>query len=449
MHYPKLIIIGIFLLSTILSCKLEEVYALDETEDTSTAEEQSDSYVIITNPNGILLYEKQFDLKSKRTVIPQGTKLYLDDAEYERGTNFYWAKTRYKKQTGFILSSFLETNYLNFSKIREETRYSLTQDEIELKELPIFESKTISTIPIYSMVPILSVNGDSGRYSINDYDFEISKIAVETEGLEKKIIRRKKLPMPKFAYRAVFSWEEIEWKSMKGYIFSNSAQVDSKDAGIEYSKKQVLKTRGYLQLADQTFNAYLDANLKDSIKIDLGSGKEILDTEFSFLINGKRFYKFDLNKLSKQLYGKKSKNKFGYYNAFVSEDEGKYFSEKEFSDSTLKNTKFKGDKTALLAMKREFDANKQFLNYIDFELKKIKLKNKKKNYYIGVAYYGAYQNLKERNDHDFEHAILVPDGKSFQVIRKSLFNGFLSHKNFMKLNGEQMLEEITGGWTER
>jgi hypothetical protein len=38
MHYPKLVITGIILLFTVLSCKLEEVQALDETEETSEVE---------------------------------------------------------------------------------------------------------------------------------------------------------------------------------------------------------------------------------------------------------------------------------------------------------------------------------------------------------------------------------------------------------------------------
>ncbi len=172
MNYPKSIFVGIFLLLSVSSCKLEEIHALDETDETSTVEEQADSYIIVTNPNGILLYEKQFDLKSKRTVIPQGTRLYLDGAESESDTNFYWSKTSYKKRTGFIISALPEMSYLEFRKINEEVPYSLTQEEVVLKELPILESKSISKIPRYSILENLTTPYFSVSPSIHEIFFK-------------------------------------------------------------------------------------------------------------------------------------------------------------------------------------------------------------------------------------------------------------------------------------
>ena len=239
MHYPKIIITGIFLLFTVSPCKIEEVHALDETEETSKAEEHSDSYIIISNPNGTFLYEEQFDLKSKRTVIPQGTKLYLGRVAFQEGTSISWSSTIYKKEKGFIISNSPEGNYLEFRKRSSgdgQIKYGLVQEDVDIYELPFRESKVIGKLKSLSVVPILF--GYNYGDTLDDTDLIPEKVMHGERIRRSRTKGIKKGPIGDLATstdREEATWQEINY-NQRGYVFTNIPFVDSKGKGLEYSK---------------------------------------------------------------------------------------------------------------------------------------------------------------------------------------------------------------------
>jgi hypothetical protein len=379
--------------------------------------------------------------------------LYLADAESESDTNFYWSKTSYKKRTGFIISIFPEMNYLVFRKRSSgdgQIQYGLVQEDVDIYELPFKESKVIGKLKSLSVVPILF--GYNYGDSLEDNELIPEKV---NNGKKVRSSRIKGImggaigDLAASTDREEVTWQEID-SNVRGYVFANIPFVDSKEKGLEYSKKKILKKRSFLKLKNSKPVIYSDLSLKDK-KIYKGQiPKNIfLISDLSVSIEDKKYYKVNLGELSKQIYGKKSSNQFTHWDAFISSEDVEYFSEKDYSDYTLKNTKFKGDKNALLAMKKEFEENGLYLNFTDFELKKIKVLKGKKTYYVAVGYYGYYNKKENRNDFNFEFAILSKSNNSYEIIKRNPSPHAISYKEFLNLTNDDILEVITGGWMMR
>lgn len=360
-------IVTVLIIFCVFNCK-KEVLA-DNKELPVNGDKKGDTkeikivnYAYILNPNGILLYKTPLDFKSKIADIPYGSKITLTNEAVSLDSELAtkWSSASFKGQTGFIYS--VEPYYgidwiilnpieaYNEKTTKPEPAFSIAQSpKTVLFELPSLDSKPIAEIDQFTLLPILT--------SGNTYDSFISNnIDLEMGGNER-------------------IWYEVSYGDKQGFVLNSVNYPTTRTMAEEQANNKILNQKGYFLLTSKKptlYNMETKEPLANEYNINVAKENNFMDSSESRLITGEQVYLVNL--ASKINLKRKSKTKeadYPPYAAYISANDGMYFTEQKFSDYTVANTRFKGDMNAINIVRNEFEKRGIYLNYMDFKLQKI------------------------------------------------------------------------------
>lgn len=376
---------------TVSHCKKTEVLDAKQ-EPLSTDVKPTDasaeiiSYAIVTNPNGIALYQTALDLKSKVESIPLGGKIIFTsetiNSQAEDVSN--WSPITYNGKKGYVYSvnSYTGTDWLSLYPLKanndktnkEEAAYSIIKSpNTPLYELPSVDSKKVDKVDQFTLVNVVASGSQYDPFISNNIDLEMGA--------------------------GDRSWYEVSFNGKQGFIFNTINYPITKSLAEEQAKDKILSEKGYFALTAKEptlYNADTKEPFGKEFKIKVLKENAFLDSTESRLIGGEQFYLIYLvDKLSikQKKKPKKSEDENTPYIAYISAKDGSYFSEQKFTDYTVANTKFKGDMNAITIMRSEFEKRDIFLNFLNFSLTKISSESyPKESYFIGSATVGNENN---------------------------------------------------------
>ncbi len=388
------------------------------TETANTNKTKMSDYSIVTDPNGIAFYTSPMDLKSKSGVLSTGAKYeYTSIINQEPDAYDTWKEITYEGRNVWIIwnPNLEDKLVLNFSRYatREtfsEEGYVLAEKEIAILESPFPEAKQVEKIKSFTFLKsFYSAEQLSHFKGFHEVDFSNPRKAI---------------------------WYEVMTESGKpGYVndIFTTFYSDLKNAKSAANGKFIQKD-GYLKLTKSKPTLYFGDSLETfPSKVKVTFSKEISEfgVKSSIEKNGIRYYRLDhLQYLidNKVIIITRNGKFFPWDEAdenldfYISEKDGIYYSEMDVSRKTIENTSFKGDKSAIHVMQREYEENSLYLNYSKFKLKKIPNKlSDGDTYYIATAY--LYLDRSPSND-EFDEAnrrmILRKNKGAFEAVSSNL-----------------------------
>ena len=290
----------------------------------------SEAYV--NNPNGLALYKTKGDLNSKEVVLNPEEKFYFleksnDDVKESWRKVLYGGKELFAYGANNFGSDFFEYRKLE----SEESRFGVIERETILKELPFDKAKEIENIPAFSVVEIIAT--DSNGY----------RMIIKTQS------------------------------NKQGFIRTKMTRYKTKLIAEKNAKSETIYQDGYFLVTSKE-PVFLD--IESMLPVDETRYKQIKNSKLHFVnyskvIDGIRYYSF--SKREKYFF-------LGDSSILISESNGKFLNSKDFTDYTIQNTNFKGDKKIIEQVRNN---GGHFLNFSNFKLTKLS------NDYTGGKYYLA------------------------------------------------------------
>ena len=384
MHYLSknisTLVLITFLFTEFLSCKIPNILQKiipANTEAANTNITQISDYSIVTDPNGITFYSKPLNLKSKSGVLSPGAKYqYTSVVKQEPNASDTWKEIMYEGNKVWIIwNPILEDRLvLNFSThISNETPlelgYVLTEKEIGILEFPFSDAKQIEKVNPFAILKSFYFAEQRSHFKgFHEVDFSNPRKA---------------------------TWHEITTESgVRGYINDVDASFYSDlDKIKSAANDKRLQKVGFFKLKKSKAILYYGDSLKAfSSKVKVNE----FGIDSSIEKSGIRYYRLshtqylmrekliDITRNGKKIPWKETDEDLDFY---ISEKDGIFYTEMEASRKTIDNTRFKGDKSAIRVMQREYEENSLFLNYSKFKLKQIPNKlSDGDTYYIATAY---------------------------------------------------------------
>ncbi len=354
----------------------------------------SEAYV--NNPNGLALYKIRGDLKSKEVVLNPEEKFYFLEKSNE-DVKEGWRKVLYggKELFAYVFSDCQSgiVEYSNLEKI--ENRFAVTERELYLKESPLKNTGDLKEVPAFSVVEILA---SYGRCS----DQYLIKVKTQTGRV--------------------------------GFIERDLPNYETKELAEKNASALVSNTEGYFLL---TSKEPVFLKIESMLPIDRKQYKEIMSkgklffVNYSKVIDGMRYYSFRSNYPLQYLEGESF--------ILIPEYNGKFLDDKDFTDYTIENTKYKGDPSFIKIVRelpKEFPT--KFLNFLDFRLTKLSTYSKSMNYYLATARGGMGEINKSY--------ILREDKNSYSQVTVKDIYGIDEVKTF-DLDEDGVLEILSRGWS--
>lgn len=365
-----------------------------------------ESFAFVNNPNGIQLYNKAGDFKSKTNIIRYQDEFELYGSYGAEIKGKHWRKVKFQKKDFYILEDEM---YLQFEN-KESDEYALVQEkDLVVYEKPFKDSKIIGKLDQFSIVNPLSL--------FRVYDSYMGSL--EMEGNQNQFN----------------TWYKVKTqKQLTGFILNGIGEPSTTKESIEEEKnKKVLNIKGYCELTTKSQNFYMDEKLnnqlEDRIK-KIFQAKQFVSSDYSFEKNKVRYFhihsflqtkktKSELDTDKKRMReGIRSKYNTENFEAYISEKQCKFYTAKEYSDYTATNSQFKGDKNAIYTMKKIFDQNNLYLDYTHFKLIPLNPKSSKFDSY----FFAALPRKKKNNFKNYERAILLRKTKTdYEVASNSLY----------------------------
>lgn len=345
---------------------------------------ENSNYAYVINPNGIALYQTALDLKSKIENIPVGGKIIFTNETInpQSDESNQWASVSFNGKKGFVYSVDLFTGKDWFTLYPFKTNNEKTNKEEEafaivqtnkafLYELPSLDSKKVSELDQFTMVGIVGSGAQYDPFISNNIDLEMG-------GPER-------------------NWYEISSGDKKGFLLNSINYPVTKEQAEIQLKDKYISEKGYFALTAKEPTIY-NYDTKEifgkEYRIKVLKENAFLNTSESRVINGEQVYLITFaDKISviKKAKPKKSEEDTSPYMGYISAKDGMYFTEEKFSDYTVANTKFKGDMNAITVMRSEFEKRGIFLNYVNFNLRKISGDSfPKESFFIASAEIGNF-----------------------------------------------------------
>ncbi|HRG77279.1 MAG TPA: hypothetical protein PLX69_22160 [Leptospiraceae bacterium] len=364
------------------------------------------NYVI--NPNGVALYKKAGDFKSKQVVVQRGESVEVFKERTNQGEiinvdGMEWTRVRYKGEELFYFgTSYVYRDDLNFRQMEivfpdsSTERFAIVQKpDSYLYESPFADSKKLETLEVFSLLEILKASQPSEIDETTDSYF-----------LDEPI------------------WLEVKTNSNKiGFVNLGVARYrDKESAEFAIKKKQILE-RGFIQI---NRNSIVDSRLSSGYEKKILREQEFIPVYSSTMENKKRIYHFNFYlKTKKILHIPNEFHRLSEEDAkkgrliwdtsrcvgTVSENQGTYFSNRYYSKYTFENTKYKGDHTPLEILYAKLSQENEGYDFRDFQLRPISI------YKEGISYYKAkvyrkYQSPERREEKDAKYFVFKKiDGK--------------------------------------
>jgi hypothetical protein len=263
----------------------------------------SEAYV--NNPNGLALYKTKGDLKSKEVVLNPEEKFYFleksnDDVKESWRKVLYGGKELFAYGAGYPHSNILEYRKLD----AYESRFGVIEKETILRELPFDKAKELEKIPAFSVVEIIATDG--------------------------------------IGYRKIIKTQS----NKQGFILEEMTRYKTKLIAEKNAQSEALGQDGYFLVTSKE-PVFLD--IESMNPIDKSKYKEILGKDnltyvnYSKVIDGIRYY-FFTSELHKVFF-------YGYSSILIPESNGRFLNNKDFTDYTIQNTNYKGDKKIIERIK--------------------------------------------------------------------------------------------------
>jgi hypothetical protein len=310
----------------------------------------SEAYV--NNPNGLALYKTKGDLKSKEVVLNPEEKFYFleksnDDVKESWRKVLYGGKELFAYGAGYPHSNILEYRKLD----AYESRFGVIEKETILRELPFDKAKELEKIPAFSVVEIIATDG--------------------------------------IGYRKIIKTQS----NKQGFILEEMTRYKTKLIAEKNAQSEALGQDGYFLVTSKE-PVFLD--IESMNPIDKSKYKEILGKDnltyvnYSKVIDGIRYY-FFTSELHKVFF-------YGYSSILIPESNGRFLNNKDFTDYTIQNTNYKGDKKIIERIKNLGN----FLNFSNFKLTKLSSNTNGEKYYLATVRKGmedinSSYLLKENN----------------------------------------------------
>ena len=368
-----------------------------------------ESFAFVNNPNGIQLYTKAGDFKSKTSIMryQEEFELYGSSGEEIKGKS--WRKVKFQKKEFFILES---DEFLLFEQ-KDNTEYALVQEkDLVVYEKPFKDAKVIGKLEQFDIV------NTSGLSRLGS-DF-LSATEVE------------------FGYNQLSAWYKVtNSKQITGFILNGIGEISTIESIEQDKAKKALSIKGVCELTSKSQNFYSDEKLNKQVESKV---KKIFQAK-SFVTSGYSFEKDKVRyfQVNTTVYTKKAKQKLisakkankkrkfsrfiGKYNAknfeaYISEKDCKFFTDSEYSDYTASHSRFSGDRQAMYAMKRAFAENYFYLDYTDFKLIPLNPKSSKSDsYFLAII---PPQNLNSSLTYHKAILLAKKNGK-YETVTNSLY----------------------------
>jgi hypothetical protein len=313
----------------------------------------SEAYV--NNPNGLALYKTKGDLKSKEVVLKPEEKFYFLEKSNE-DVKESWRKVLYGGKELFAYGAGYSSDLLEFRKLEsEESRFGVLEKETILRELPFDKTKELEKIPAFSVVEIIAIEKRSWKnYSV--------KVKIENSKI--------------------------------GFIETEISQYKTEEVAKKNSISETIREEGYFLV---TTKEAVFLSIESMLPIDkveyetIEKKGNLLFVNYCKKIDGVRYYS----------YYSRSKMPFftGSPSILISESNGKFLSEKEFTEYTIQNTNFNGDKRIIEQIK---NIDSHFANFLNFKVTKLASDIKNGTYYLATVRKGMTNRnnsylLKEYN----------------------------------------------------
>ncbi|MBP7280588.1 MAG: hypothetical protein KBA66_03365 [Leptospiraceae bacterium] len=425
MHYLSknisILVLITFLFIEFLSCKIpnsSQQVSPSNTETANTNITQVSDYSIVTDPNGIAFYKSPMDLKSKSGILSSGAKYeYTSVVKQEPDAYDTWKEIIHEGNNVWIIwNPILEDRLvLNFSNhISNETPlelgYVLTEKEMSILEFPFADAKQIEKVNSFTILKS-SYYAEQRSHFKGYHEVDYSN--------------------PRKA-----TWYEVITESgNKGYINDVNAAFysEAQEAKSAANDKRIQKG-GFLKLKNPKPKLYFGDTLEtfsSKVKIRFSKFIQEFDIHSSLEKSGVRYYQLkNIESLIKEeiirithngkpFPWKESDNNLDFY---ISEKDGIFYTEMEASRNTIENTSFKGDRSAIRVMQREYEENSLFLNYSKFKLKQIPNKlSDGDTYYIATAYlYLGHTPSNDEFDEANRRMILRRDKGVYKAVSSNL-----------------------------
>lgn len=392
------------------------------------------NYVI--NPNGVTLYKKAGDFKSKQVVLPRGENIevYLErvrQGEIIEIDGVEWTRVRYKGEDFFYIGTgYISREDANFKQMeivspdRSTERFAVVQKpDTYLFEFPFPDSKIIERLEAFSLLEILKASEPTEFDENTDRYF-----------LDEPI------------------WLEVKTSSNKiGFVNLGVARYREKEEAESAIKEKQILERGFIHISPKSI---LKTNSLTSQELKILNKQEFIPVYSSTMKNGKRNYHFSfylktnkiLHKPNKfhQLSEEEAKKgrwtwDFTECAGSVSEEQGKYFSNREFSKYTFENTNYKGDYLPLKILYEKLSQENEGYDFRYFQLKPISI------YKEGISYYKAkiyrkYQRPETREERDVRYFILKKIDGKYELISDEIES--LGTTDFVDLDNDGIDEMI-------
>jgi hypothetical protein len=428
------IIICLFM---VLNCKKSEVQEANIDIPPSSIEYVN--YVI--NPNGVALYKKAGDFKSKQLVVPRGESVEVfkekyRDVESINLDGMEWTRVRYKGEVFFYFgTSYVYRDDLNFRQMEivfpgdSAERFAVVQKpDSYLYESPLADSKKLEKLELFSILEILKESQPTEFDAMTDSYY-----------LDEPI------------------WLEVKTSSNKiGFVNLGVARYREKaEAEFAIKKKQILD-RGFIQINRKTV---INSESSSAQELKILRKQEFIPVYSSTMENKKRVYHFNFYLKTKkvlhipnefhQLSDEDAKKGRWIWDSersagFVAKDQGMYFSNRDYSKYTFENTNYKGDHTPLEILYVKLSQENEGYDFKDFQLKSISI------YKEGISYYKAkiykkYQRPERREEQDAKYFIFKKIDGKYELVSDGIDS--LGATEFVDLDNDGIDEMIVmQGW---
>ncbi len=323
---PKFLIPISFLL--LLSCQLIS-------ERMHRDEIISEAYV--NNWSGITLYETKGDLKSKEVLLKRGEKLYfLEKSKVVADKS--WRKVLYKGKELFMIGSD-QSNFIDeyIQLHTADDRFGVTESEATLRDSPF--GKEIEKVSSSSVFEI--------QASVNKWNYNLSDVKVKTQS------------------------------NKVGFIYAEFERYKTELIAKKNSMSEMVKEDGYFRITTKT-PVYLSVSsmlpMWEGYAPDHKEG-DLLFVNYSKVIDGIGYYSF-------RFYAHRWPYLRGESSILIPESNGTFLNKKNFTDFTIQNLNYKGDKRIIDLLKKE---DGYFLNFESFKLERISNNSRTEKYYLATV----------------------------------------------------------------
>lgn len=350
------------------------------------AEPQTEKKAFLLNVNGIFIYKAK-DINQKMGNLNYQDEFFI----LENANDEEWTKIRKGKEFGFIRKSKSTSEEILLFDSPISKNYLVTRiPKNQILEQPFSDSKSLDALEKFSVLEILS-------YTL---PFEHKK-----ENLEQR-------------------WFEVKTKNRKiGYVKDIAVFYDSFEKAKSIAQKKQISLSGYALVSNPVYFTEPGGKEIESNKRGFSKKGEFIPVKESQERKGVKYFYTSMRNpsLSYKMQATPKGFQDNPFTGWISEMDAKFFTPGEFSQYTLRNSKYTGDK---LLLEKIFAQNEDLpLNYLNIYLNSIgDKKEKEKSFFSIVSLYLGYVNSSGYGELEPQSFVVKKEKESYTVFAGNISN---------------------------